>query len=172
MLKTVIRYDIYLCRRCLEEHICYQYQETADGIHYENEGKLFNEIPKKCKFCGYKSLALGSYHRDDDYENRYLTSPEYKAYEKLREEIQHQPEFDPVRREKLIASRRAKSAARSAANVTPIRTSANVPKCPTCGSTDIKDISTLNRMVSVGAFGLASDKIGKTKKCKNCGYKW
>ena len=48
----------------------------------------------------------------------------------------------------------------------------NIPKCPTCGSTDIKDISTLNRMVSVGAFGLASDKIGKTKECKNCGYKW
>lgn len=46
------------------------------------------------------------------------------------------------------------------------------PKCPTCGSTNIKDISTLNRAVSVGMFGLASSKIGKTKECKDCGYKW
>lgn len=172
MLKTVVRYDIYLCRRCLEEHICYQYQETADGIHYENEGKLFNEIPKKCKFCGYKSLALGSYHRDFGSGTEYYDSPEYKAYEKLREEIQHQPEFDPVRREKLIASRRAKSAARSAANVTPIRTSANVPKCPTCGSTNVHPISDGKKAVGFLIMGVFSKNFGKSYECDNCKYKW
>jgi hypothetical protein len=48
----------------------------------------------------------------------------------------------------------------------------NVPKCPTCGSTNISKIGTLNRMASVGFFGLASSKIGKTQKCNNCGYTW
>lgn len=48
----------------------------------------------------------------------------------------------------------------------------NVPKCSTCGSTDIKKISTVNRMVSTGLFGLASSKIGKTHKCNNCGTTW
>lgn len=48
----------------------------------------------------------------------------------------------------------------------------NVPKCPTCGSTNISDIGTLERGVSVGLFGLFSGKIGKTKKCNHCGYKW
>lgn len=45
-------------------------------------------------------------------------------------------------------------------------------KCPTCGSTNIERISTINRAVSVGMLGLASDKIGKQFQCKNCKYKW
>lgn len=48
----------------------------------------------------------------------------------------------------------------------------NIPKCPHCGSQRIENIGTLNRAVSVGLFGLASSKIGKTKQCKSCGYKW
>lgn len=47
-----------------------------------------------------------------------------------------------------------------------------VAKCPTCGSTDIKKISTTNRTASVMAMGIASSKIGKQFECKNCGYKW
>ncbi len=50
--------------------------------------------------------------------------------------------------------------------------SRDVPKCPTCQSTNIKKIGTLNRAVSVGIFGLASGKIGKTYKCSNCGATW
>lgn len=46
----------------------------------------------------------------------------------------------------------------------------NIPKCPTCGSTNISKIGTFNRMLSTGFFGLASGKIGKTMRCKNCGY--
>lgn len=45
-------------------------------------------------------------------------------------------------------------------------------KCPHCGSFETKLITTLNRVVSVGAFGLASSKIGKTRECKKCGHKW
>lgn len=48
----------------------------------------------------------------------------------------------------------------------------NKPKCPTCGSTNIKKISGTKRFVSTGLFGLASSNIGKTMECKNCGYKW
>ena len=48
----------------------------------------------------------------------------------------------------------------------------NIPKCPTCGSTNIKHISTLNRAVSVGVFGLLSGKIGKNYECLNCKARW
>ena len=48
----------------------------------------------------------------------------------------------------------------------------NVPKCPTCGSTDISDISTIKRAVGIATVGLASSDLGKTKKCNKCGYKW
>ena len=55
---------------------------------------------------------------------------------------------------------------------TSYNSSINVPKCPTCGSTNITKIGTFNRMMSTGLFGLASRKIGKTMKCNNCGYTW
>ena len=48
----------------------------------------------------------------------------------------------------------------------------NKPKCPTCGSTNVKHISTLNRAVSIGVFGLFSSKIGKNYECLNCKMKW
>lgn len=44
--------------------------------------------------------------------------------------------------------------------------------CPTCGSNKIEKISGVSRAASVGMFGLASSKIGKTFECKSCGYKW
>lgn len=51
-------------------------------------------------------------------------------------------------------------------------TIARGPKCPTCGSTSISRIGTVGRTLSVGAFGLASGKIGKSFKCRSCGYTW
>lgn len=48
----------------------------------------------------------------------------------------------------------------------------NAPKCPTCGSTNVQKIGTVERGVSVAAFGLFSGKLGKTMKCNHCGYKW
>lgn len=48
----------------------------------------------------------------------------------------------------------------------------NTPKCPTCGSPNIKKISGTKRWLGTGIFGLASSDIGKTMCCNSCGYKW
>ena len=48
----------------------------------------------------------------------------------------------------------------------------NIPKCPTCGSTNIKKISAGSRWLSTGLFGISSSKMGKSMECKNCGYKF
>lgn len=48
----------------------------------------------------------------------------------------------------------------------------NKPKCPTCGSTNIKKMGGIERGASIAAFGLFSKKINKTFKCSNCGYTW
>lgn len=48
----------------------------------------------------------------------------------------------------------------------------NLPKCPTCQSTNIRKIGGLERGTSVFTFGLFSNKINKTFKCNNCGYSW
>ena len=45
-------------------------------------------------------------------------------------------------------------------------------ECQYCHSTNTSKIGTVNRAVSVGMFGLASSKIGKTHKCNDCGSTW
>ena len=50
--------------------------------------------------------------------------------------------------------------------------SAPLIHCPYCNSTNVTKIGTVNRAISVGMFGLASSKIGKTHKCNDCGSTW
>ena len=45
-------------------------------------------------------------------------------------------------------------------------------RCPNCGKSTGAKISTTGKIISVGALGLASNKIGKSYKCKSCGYMW
>lgn len=44
-----------------------------------------------------------------------------------------------------------------------------VPKCPTCGSTNIRKMGSIERGASILTFGIFSKKINKTFKCQNCG---
>ena len=44
--------------------------------------------------------------------------------------------------------------------------------CPTCGSTNTEKISALSKGVSVGLFGIFSQKVKHQFKCKTCGYEW
>ena len=51
-------------------------------------------------------------------------------------------------------------------------TVSNTPKCPTCGSTNIKKISGLAKAGSVAMFGILSRKVHKQWHCNNCGSEW
>ncbi len=53
-----------------------------------------------------------------------------------------------------------------------VATQPTTPKCPTCGSTNVKHISTLNRAVSIGMLGIFSGKIGKNYECLDCKSRW
>ena len=48
----------------------------------------------------------------------------------------------------------------------------NAPKCPSCGSTQIEKITTMDRAISISMVGVASGKIGKQYKCRNCKHMW
>ncbi len=48
----------------------------------------------------------------------------------------------------------------------------NHPKCPTCGSTNVKKISVTSKAVGAGLFGLFSKTAKSQFECENCGYKW
>lgn len=49
---------------------------------------------------------------------------------------------------------------------------ANIPRCPTCGSTDLEKISDLKKATHWLAFGLLSKTARSQFRCKKCGYKW
>ena len=40
--------------------------------------------------------------------------------------------------------------------------------CPYCNSSNVTKISTVDRVVSTGLFGLASSKVGKQWHCNSC----
>ena len=48
----------------------------------------------------------------------------------------------------------------------PVR---NVPKCPTCGSANIRSLSRWER---ISHDDYRDNKTGKTFQCSNCGYTW
>lgn len=47
-----------------------------------------------------------------------------------------------------------------------------IPKCPTCGSTNVVKISLGKKAVGGALVGLYSSDIRNTMHCKNCGAKW
>ncbi|WP_320938216.1 hypothetical protein [Enterocloster lavalensis] len=50
--------------------------------------------------------------------------------------------------------------------------SSHTPKCPTCGSPNIKPITSTERAASLIGLGIFSKKINKTYKCLNCKHTW
>lgn len=48
----------------------------------------------------------------------------------------------------------------------------SLPKCPTCGSTNIEKISLTKKALGGVMFGILSSDVRKTMHCKKCGYKW
>ena len=106
---------------------------------------------------------------------------EQRLYNEL---VKTSPEFDQQRfdnRDKILSQKNAEynrvmsigKAIQNGANPKEaLKGNFNVAKCPSCGSTNISKIGLVNRAVSVGVFGLASGKIGKTHKCNSCGTTW
>ena len=48
----------------------------------------------------------------------------------------------------------------------------NLPKCPTCGSLNVKKISAVSKVAGASIFGLFSKTARSQFCCRNCGYKW
>ena len=51
-------------------------------------------------------------------------------------------------------------------------TQKNIPKCPTCQSTNIKKISATSKATNAMLVGLFGNKRKKQFHCNNCGYEW
>ena len=49
---------------------------------------------------------------------------------------------------------------------------ANIPTCPTCGSTNVRPISTAKKATGFILAGVFSSNFGKSYECLQCKYKW
>lgn len=115
----------------------------------------------KCLYCNHETI-ITKYSLEEYFKNRTGVKQILKEFAK------NSPEFD----EELARKREEENDKVLHGRGTPMSSQQNVPKCPTCGSTNIKHITTLNRAVSVGILGLLSGKIGKNYECLNCKAKW
>ena len=48
----------------------------------------------------------------------------------------------------------------------------NIPKCPTCGSTNVHPLSAGKKAVGFLTVGVFSKNFGKSYECENCKYRW
>ena len=89
--------------------------------------------------------------------------------------IKSSPEFDPYlfeHRDEDLYNRRMENRVKLEHGKAILEEKNRLPQCPSCGSTNISKIGLVSRVVSTQFWGLASNKIGSTYKCKNCGTTW
>lgn len=128
------------------------------------------ENDKKCNYCGEECLPT-HISTSDVLHHDWEKLPNQII---LEEYVKPNPLFD----EELYNLRVGKEKRQQQATLNQMRMEkqqaqkANVPRCPTCGSTNVEKISTAKKAFGFAMAGLFSSNLGKTMKCKNCGYKW
>lgn len=134
--------------------------------------KEYDSSEQKCDYCNNLLLPV-----PDEFlggRSKLFIKKELKD-QFINDYIKSSSEFDQYlfeHREEDMFNKRMSDRAKLAHGTSILEEKSRVPKCPTCGSTNIKKISGTKRWLSVGLFGLASSNIGKSMCCQNCGYKW
>lgn len=121
---------------------------------------------ERCNFCN-EPYAITAYEWDlNDDRNMYkIILEEYVKPNPLFDEELYNKRIALEKRQEEATSNRLRMEKQQAQR-------ANVPKCPTCGSTNVEKISTAKKAFGFAMVGLFSSNLGKTMECKNCGYKW
>lgn len=181
--------NIYFCNNCYNKHEDFIRIFQISGLH-----EMFGE----CEVCGNKNQIQMSL-TDDELEvlEKITQNPNYViALDKLKQQLGNLNDNEFLAIIKVncdkdfitamselkkndIIDFNLKLSQLKQSTPEPIPTpqqpsqpTESKPKCPTCGSTNIKKISATKRWVGVGMFGLASSDMGKTMQCNDCGYKW
>lgn len=152
------------------------YLEVYSMLYYCNRcglvRDLFESDEKVCRFCK-KSLEPvpekywlnGSDFLIDNKNKKLLREELVKTSTEYSEELFNQRYYWEIDRNNHIHSNLQKVKAVQ-------QQASNIPKCPTCQSTNIRKIGGVERGASIWAFGIFSKKINKSFKCNSCGYTW
>lgn len=111
--------------------------------------------------------AIAGFHRGDEYFDFLHSMLELKKND-INEYNKKISEWDSQREPKLV-----RDSQKWGNNPNPIpKINPRYPKCPNCNSVNVRKIDFVERAGSIAVFGLFSKKIGKSFKCKGCGYTW
>lgn len=135
-------------------------------------GEKISDKADICVHCGYpiKSLKNICVINGKECDLSFILDDEYSIIFKVRDFIQlTNCEIGKSRElvEKIICDGSIPKSL-----YIPIEREQAKPKCPTCGSTNIKKISGTKKAASIIGFGILSSNLGKTYECLNCKYKW
>lgn len=134
------------------------------GYIYGIQEKYWDDTDK-CPFCQSKTIDLNI--NEDDIYSLFITSTGNRqlldAMIKLHDEdiIEYELKMSQFRTQVEQQESAKKQIQQQQEN--------NIPHCPICNSTNIKKISSTERVTSVAMLGIFSKKINKSFKCKNCG---
>lgn len=112
-------------------------------------------IPKQF-LIGERGIALNKELKEQFIDEYIKSSPEFNQYL-----------FD--HRDEDLSKRRMENRAKLEYGKAILEKKSRAPKCTYCGSTNIKKIGLLNRVISTELWGLGSKKIGKQFHCNDCG---
>ena len=134
-------------------------------------GNLGDEFDHSCFCCGNSPLKPIPKEYIENF--RWRDGDGKEAF--MEEIVKKSPNLDPYlfeHRDEIINQKNDEMMASIATGKAILEERSRVPKCPTCGSLNVRHISGGERVASVGFFGIFSKKINKTFKCDNCGYTW
>lgn len=140
------------CGRIVQE----EYNNSEQKCDYCNNSLEY--IPKQF-LIGKRGIAINDELKDQFINDYIKSSPEFNQYL-----FEH--------REEDMFNKRMSDRAKLAHGASILEEQSRVPRCPTCGSTNIRKMGGVERGASIAAFGIFSKKINKTFKCSNCGYTW
>ena len=128
--------------------------------------KMINERDRKCTYCGFDGIA--SYRAALSRTEREAKKKQQEKWNKAMQDVMKSEKADTKNKQQEKWNKAIQDVMKSE----KADTKNNVPKCPTCSSTNIKKIGSVNKTVSIALFGIFSSKIGKQFQCLECGYKW
>lgn len=150
----MIAYMLYYCKKCGRQ------------IRFE----AWDKRERICNICNSQLFEIPHEYTDNF---RWRDGDGKQAV--IEELVKPSPEFDQYlfdHRDEILAKQSAEFNAKMTIGKAMVEEKSRVAKCPTCGSTNIRKMSGVERGASIAAFGIFSKKINKTFKCGNCGYTW
>lgn len=128
------------------------------------------ELETTCDVCGSETYEVPRKYIDNF---RWRDGDGKQAL--IEEIVKTSQEFDQDlfdHRDEILAKQSAEFNAKMEHGKAILEEGSRTPKCTYCGSTNIRKIGVLNRVISTELWGLGSKKIGKQFHCNHCGYEW